>query len=209
MELRMSGSEQKADTPKSVEDLTAALAELQLKFDNLTTAHTKAKDDLRDAKATAGDAGQLQKQIDKLTTEKSSLMVKVTTAEDALKAYKDDVTKDKVKTAVVTALTEAGALKPSTAMKIMDLKLEELVDENGNVLTEKASALVTTFKTEEPELFGTPATPGKETKTTVLPEVKRAADRLTQSGYEQALAAAVKTGKQSEIDAVAAQFGIA
>lgn len=188
----MSGSEHAGDDQtKNVEGLTKELAAMTTKYNNLEAAHTTTKEDLRVAKASTADIIKLQKELDKSIAEKSALMVKIGEADDALKAFKSDVTKDKVKSVLSTALDEAGARNSSTAMKLLDMSSEGLVDENGIVVPAKIAELIGALKTSDPVLFREDGESGVLPKVVPKsPTVKHAEDRITKSAYETEMAAA-------------------
>lgn len=198
-----------ADQSKNTDDLQAEIESLKAKL-------TKTEGDLNEAKANLTSFADIQDRLNRAVTEKSKVLREKDEAEQALKSYKADVLKKDVSTHLTTALEEAGVRSVSTALKFIDLDNLNVVDENGVVALDKIAEAVNAVKTSDPVLFkdeGEVADPKKSTASAPttggpLPPVKRAADRMTQSGFDTALAAAVKTGKQSEVDAVVAQYNV-
>ena len=198
----MSGSEQADDTGKSVEDLIKERDEAKSSYVKLTKAHDTLKADLQVAKASTVDAASLNKQLDKLIAEKSALMQQVEDGKTTLTSFKASIAKEKVKTSLSTALDEAGARNSVTAMKLIDMGLEGLVDENGNVVPDKIAEAISALKTSDPVLFkeaGEAPNVGRP----AAPAVKHAADRVTQSAMETEMSNA-KT--QEEIMAVLGKY---
>lgn len=193
--------------------------DLQTEIESLKAKLAKTEADLNEAKADLSSAADLQDKLNRAVTDKSRALREKEEAENSFKEYKAEILKNEVSTHLTTALEEAGARSTSTALKLMDLgDVMKLVDENGKVALDKIAEAVNAVKTTDPEMFfkegenadSSKKSPANSAATTSgqLPPVKHAADRLTQSGFDTALAAAVKTGKQSEIDAVVSQFNI-
>ncbi len=202
------GNELTDDTGKSVEDLTKELVALRAKHASLEGDVTNLKEDLRVAKASTADVTSLNKQMDRLIAEKSALMGQVEDGKKALKDFKAEIATEKVKTTLATALDTAGARSSKTAMKLIDMSVDGLVDEHGNVVQAKIDEQIAALKTDSPDLFKDGGDPAPKPGITNLP-VKNVSDRLTNSAFQTELEAASKTGKQSEIDAVVAKHGIA
>lgn len=196
------------DQSKNTDDLQKQIAALQAKL-------AKAEGDLNEAQTSLTSFGDLQDKLNRAVTDKSKALREKEQAETSLKEYKGEVLKKEVSTHLTTALEEAGARSTSTVMKLIDLNSLNVVDEHGVVALDKIAEAVNAVKTSDPVLFKEEgeadlkkSTTSESTTSGRLPQVKHAADRLTQSGFETALAAAVKTGKQSEIDSVVSQFNI-
>lgn len=189
------------DQEKSIKELTSNLAALQKKHDKLVEDH-------RELKNSSGDAVALQKQLDTSIADKSRLMRENSDLQTSFNEYKAGIQKQETTQHLTTALEEAGARNASTAMKLVDWNLIKH-DETGKVIATSIADAVNAIKVSDSVLFkeeGEAGPNGQNSKTSIdglpIPAAKRAADRLTTSGYETELAAAVASGKQSEIDAV-------
>lgn len=202
------------DQNKSIEDLIKERNEWKSKYENTNDANKKLREDLAEAKAASGDAINLQKQIDRLITEKSKLMNEKNEIQSAFDGYKKEVQMNSAKQHLTTALEEAGARSTSTVMKLIDLSAITF-DENGQVDVTSIANIVNSVKTSDPVLFKEPGelrpkseqTPSSgSTIAGQLPAVKHAADRLTKTGFQTELDAAVASGKQENIEAVMAKY---
>lgn len=201
------------DQTKSAEELQKLLNDANSKYENLQTAHDKLKEDLKTLKATSSDAAELQKQIEKHVTDKSKLMREKDELQNSFDGYKKDIQKQAMKQHLTTALEEAGARNASTAMKLIDLEAIKF-DDSGNVVQQSVADAVLAIKTSDPVLFkeegevdpkstASGSTTGTSPPT---PAVKAAVDRVTKSAYETEMAAAVKSGKQENVEAVAQKY---
>lgn len=141
------------DSNKTVEgegnkqvDTAAELIRLQKLVEDTVAERDRLRVTNRELKATSGSAGDLQKQLDTLMTEKSKL------AED-FEGYKSTVKKQKLETHVSTALEAAGVKSKTLALKVLDMSKIEF-DDSDNVKIDSVSAAIEALKTAEPVLFG-------------------------------------------------------
>lgn len=178
---------------KTGKDDVNALDVVKLKeaHDALLADRDKLAIEIRGLRSSAGDASKLEKQLDTLLTEKSTLMATIET----MKAE----TRDKELTShLQTALEAAGAKAATTAMKLIDRAAIEF-DKNGQVVQESIAKAIAAVKESDPILFGDkePAVEKKGELPVTPPGIQRAAPGSGgKSDYESELAAArqVKDG---------------
>lgn len=183
-------------------DTAAELIRLQKLVEDTVAERDKLRVQNRELKATSGSAGDLQKQLDALMTEKSKL------AED-FDAYKSTVKKQKLETHVSTALEAAGVKSKTLALKVLDMSKIEF-DDSDNVKVDSVAAAIEALKSAEPVLFGeAPADPnakssGSTTGTKPGPTPKIAAQGGdSKSAYETEIKAAKSV---QEIEAVMRKY---
>ena len=96
-------------------------------------------------------------------------------------------------------IKEVDAKSPSTLIKLLD-KSKFVFDEEDNLDISSVKSQLNELKKTDPILFGkeqiTPPTPARSTEGTPV------------AGYEQELKAAIKTGKQAELDKVFKKYKI-
>lgn len=178
---------------KTGKDDVNALDVVKLKeaHDALLADRDKLAIEIRGLRSSAGDASKLEKQLDTLLTEKSTLMATIET----MKAE----TRDKELTShLQTALEAAGAKAATTAMKLIDRAAIEF-DKNGQVVQESIAKAIAAVKESDPILFGDKeqAVEKKGELPVTPPGIHRAAPGSGgKSDYESELAAArqVKDG---------------
>ena len=127
-------------------DTAAELIRLQKLVEDTVAERDKLRVQNRELKATSGSAGDLQKQLDTLMTEKSKL------AED-FEGYKSTIKKQKLETHVSTALEAAGVKSKTLALKVLDMSKIEF-DDSDNVKVDSVAAAIEALKSAEPVLFG-------------------------------------------------------
>ena len=183
-------------------DTAAELIRLQKLVEDTAAERDKLRVANRELKATSGSAGDLQKQLDTLMTEKSKL------AED-FETYKSTIKKQKLETHVSTALEAAGVKSKTLALKVLDMSKIEF-DDSDNVKVDSVAAAIEALKSAEPVLFGeAPADPnakssGSTTGTKPGPTPKIAAQGGdSKSAYETEIKAAKSV---QEIEAVMRKY---
>jgi DNA repair exonuclease SbcCD ATPase subunit len=198
----MQGSEQTGDGQKTVEELQKELTDSVKNYEKLNTAHEKLKADLTSMKATSSDANELQKQIEKHVTDKSKLLREKEELARSFDDYKKDSQKKEMRSALTTALDEAGARNSSTALKLIDLETIKF-DDKGQVLIDSLTQAIDALKTSDPVLFKEEgeADP-KALSSPAVPSIKDAVNKVSKTAYETEMAAAVEAGDQKKLEAV-------